>query len=51
MGDNFLYWSIAEGGASFNTAMPAFREALNPGDIWSIIAWLRAGLPRISQQQ
>ncbi|MBW7850995.1 MAG: cytochrome c [Rhodospirillales bacterium] len=45
MGDNFLYWSIAEGGVAFDTAMPAFRDALQPEEIWSVITWLRAGLP------
>jgi mono/diheme cytochrome c family protein len=41
--DDFLYWSIAEGGAQFGSAMPAFKSTLRPDDIWSIITALRSG--------
>jgi mono/diheme cytochrome c family protein len=39
--DDFLYWSIAEGGAQFNTAMPAMKGSLKEADIWKIILYLR----------
>lgn len=39
--DGYLYWSIAEGGAPFNTAMPAMKDTLQPVDIWKIILYLR----------
>ncbi len=45
MPDSFFYWTIAEGGAPFGTAMPAFRDTLGRDDIWAVIAYLRAGLP------
>ncbi|MDE2466187.1 MAG: cytochrome c [Alphaproteobacteria bacterium] len=41
--DDFLYWSIAEGGVQFGSAMPAFKTTLKPDDIWSIISALRSG--------
>ena len=39
--DDFLYWSIAEGGAQFNTAMPAMKGSLKEADIWKVILYLR----------
>src|SRR3546814_146492 len=45
MADSFLYWSIAEGGEPFGTAMPAVRDSLTPDEIRAIVTYLRAGLP------
>jgi mono/diheme cytochrome c family protein len=42
-GDEYLLWAIAEGGASFGTEMPAYKNALSEDEIWSIIAYMRAG--------
>lgn len=42
---SYLAWAIAEGGAPFGTAMPAFKDALSADDIWSIVHFLQAGLP------
>ena len=41
--DEYLLWSIAEGGTPFETAMPAFKGALTREEIWTIIAFMRAG--------
>lgn len=41
--DDFLYWTIAEGGAPFGSAMPAFKSTLKPNEIWSIVSALRSG--------
>jgi mono/diheme cytochrome c family protein len=43
--DEYLLWSIAEGGKQFDTEMPAFKDALKREDIWKIIAYMRAGFP------
>lgn len=40
--DNFFYWTIAEGGAQFDSDMPAFSEDLNERQIWKIVVFLRA---------
>jgi mono/diheme cytochrome c family protein len=40
--DDFFYWSIAEGGARFDTDMPAFKNDLTPGEIWKIVIFMRA---------
>jgi mono/diheme cytochrome c family protein len=39
--DGYLYWTIAEGGVPLGTAMPAFKAALKPDQIWQIILYLR----------
>jgi mono/diheme cytochrome c family protein len=39
--DGYLYWTIAEGGVPFHTAMPAFKASLSQRDIWEVIAYLR----------
>jgi mono/diheme cytochrome c family protein len=42
----YMYWSIAEGGRQFESDMPAFKDRLKKKDIWALIAYIRAGLPR-----
>lgn len=44
--DGFMYWTIAEGGASFGTAMPSFKATLPKADIWAVIAYIQARLPQ-----
>jgi len=41
--DEYLLWSIAEGGTQFETAMPAFKGVLTREEIWRIIVFMRAG--------
>ena len=45
--DEYLLWSISEGGADFGTAMPAFKETLTERQIWQIVAYMRAGFPPV----
>jgi mono/diheme cytochrome c family protein len=47
--DPFMYWTVAEGGAPFGTAMPAFKEALSSDDIWAVIAYVQARLPQVAR--
>lgn len=42
----YMYWTIAEGGREFESDMPAFKTTLPRKDIWAVIAYVRAGLPR-----
>ncbi|HKB59242.1 MAG TPA: cytochrome c [Gallionellaceae bacterium] len=39
--DGYLYWSIAEGGAAFSSAMPAMGGSWKPEQIWQVILYLR----------
>jgi len=43
--DQYLLWSISEGGKQFGTAMPSFKTQLSQEQIWQIVAYLRAGFP------
>jgi len=43
--DPLMYWTIAEGGASYGTAMPAFKTTLSENDIWAVIGYIQARLP------
>jgi mono/diheme cytochrome c family protein len=49
--DPFMYWTVAEGGAQFNSAMPAFKSTLSKDDIWAVIAYIQSRLPRTAAQQ
>ncbi len=43
--DPFMYWTVAEGGSQFGTAMPAFKGGLSKDDTWAVIAYIQAHLP------
>ena len=48
--DPYMYWTVAEGGAQFGTAMPAFKDKLSADDTWSVIAYIQARLPHVPQK-
>lgn len=48
--DEYLLWSIADGGAQFQSQMPAFKDTLSRDDIWRVIAYMRAGFPRVGPE-
>ena len=39
--DDYLFWTISDGGKSFGSAMPAFRDSLDEQSRWAIIHYLR----------
>ena len=43
--DEYLFWTISEGGARFDTDMPAHKDKLEADEIWKIVAFMRAGFP------
>ena len=45
--DEYLMWSISEGGKAFGTAMPVFKGKLSQEKIWKIITFMRAGFPSL----
>ena len=49
--DEYLLWTISEGGEPFGTDMPAFKDALTPEEIWKVIAFMRAGFPEAAGEQ
>jgi mono/diheme cytochrome c family protein len=42
-GDEYLMWTISEGGTVFRTEMPEYKNLLTEEEIWTIIAYMRAG--------
>ena len=46
--DPYIYWSIAEGGSSFNSDMPSYKRTLSKRDIWSVTAFVRSGMSQTS---
>jgi len=44
--DGFLYWTVAEGGARFGTAMPAYKDTLSKEEIWAVISYIQERLPK-----
>jgi len=47
--DEYMMWSISEGGKAFGTAMPAFKDTLSEEEIWKIVIFMRAGFPSLAQ--
>ena len=47
--DEYLLWSISEGGKQFGSAMPTFKDTLSREEIWQIIAYMRAGFPAMQR--
>ena len=42
--DPYMAWTVAEGGAAFESEMPAFKDTLSESDRWAVIAYIRNGL-------
>ena len=49
--DEYMLWSISDGGAAFETAMPAFKDVLTRDEVWKIVIYMRAGFPTGPAQQ
>ncbi len=43
--DEYMLWSISDGGKEFGSPMPAFKDRLTRDQIWKIVIFLRAGFP------
>ncbi len=43
--DEYMLWTISDGGQAFGTGMPAFMGTLARDDIWKVITYMRAGFP------
>lgn len=48
--DEYLLWTISEGGKQFGTDMPAFKDSLDRDAIWKIVAYMRAGFPEAEKK-
>lgn len=45
--DEFLFWTISEGGTPLKTDMPEFKKTLSEQERWQVILYLRAGFPPV----
>lgn len=45
VGEQYIYWTVAEGGQPVGSAMPTFKESLSQRDIWAVVTYVRHGLP------
>jgi len=43
--DEFLFWTISEGGEPLKTDMPVFKDVLSEKERWQVILYLGAGFP------
>ena len=49
--DEYMLWSVSDGGEAFGTAMPAFKDVLTNDEIWKIVTYMWAGFPAEQTQQ
>lgn len=49
--EEYMLWSVAEGGKQFGTGMPAFKDRLTRDQIWKIVTFMRAGFPADQDRQ
>ena len=51
LNDEYLLWTISEGGIPVGSAMPAFKDTLTEDQVWKIVAAMRAGFPTSPQPE
>ena len=49
--DEYLYWTIAEGGPALGTSMPPYKQLLGRDDIWAVTAYIRENIPFVSRMR
>jgi mono/diheme cytochrome c family protein len=47
--DEYLLWTISEGGAQFGSEMPNFKKTLTEKQIWQIVTYMRADFPDVTE--
>ena len=45
LNDEYLLWTMSEGGAPVGSEMQAFKDTLTEDEMWKIVAAMRAGFP------
>lgn len=49
--DEYMYWTIAEGGAALGTSMPPYKQLLTEDEIWSVTAYVEDNIPFVSRMR
>lgn len=43
--DQFMVWTITEGGTALGSSMPSFKEVLSRDEIWAVSAYIKQRMP------
>ena len=49
--DEFMVWTIAEGGTALGTSMPPYKQLLSKDDIWAVSAYIQKNIPFVSRMR
>lgn len=49
--DEFMVWTIAEGGTALGTSMPPYKQLLSKDDIWAVTAYVQKNIPFVSRMR
>ncbi len=49
--DEFMYWTIAEGGTALGTSMPPYKQILTQDEIWAVTAYIQENIPFVSRMR
>jgi mono/diheme cytochrome c family protein len=49
--DEFMYWTIAEGGTALGTSMPPYRQLLTRDEVWAVTAYIQEYIPFVSRMR
>ncbi len=49
--DEFMVWTIAEGGTALGTSMPPYKQLLSKDDIWAVTAYIQKNIPFVSRMR
>ena len=49
--DEFMVWTIADGGTALGTSMPPYKQLLSKDDIWAVTAYIQKNIPFVSRMR
>lgn len=49
--DEFMFWTISEGGTALGTSMPAYKQLLTREQIWAVTAYIQQNIPFVSRMR
>ena len=49
--DEFMYWTIAEGGTALGTSMPPYKQLLTRDEVWAVTAYIQENIPFVSRMR
>jgi len=49
--NEFMFWTISEGGTALGTSMPPYRQLLTREEIWAVTAYIQENIPFVSRMR